>query len=295
MLTFDDFDAWGEAVSGASLRLACDGIETRRWTLGLLDLGGVVLQMASEGAGTICYGANTHPGTILFLPLTFAGEQVCNGRRLDAETLLAIPRGSDFQIHVRRRAHSWCSIALPFDVPHTGSWIAGSRGAVPRLTRLVTSIAQSLIDRPSDTAAHRGAGRALIAAASACLGEQQQEARPQVGRPKLDRRDLIRRAMATIEGQTATPAAGDLARDLGVTSRTLLRAFQEAFGVPPKRFLLLRQLHAVRRSLGAPDSPRATVADILTQHGIWEFGRFASRYRAHFGELPSHTWRRARR
>ena len=44
MLTFDDFDAWGEAVSGASLRLACNGIETRRWTLGMLDLGGVVLQ-----------------------------------------------------------------------------------------------------------------------------------------------------------------------------------------------------------------------------------------------------------
>lgn len=294
MLTFDDFDAWGEAVSGASLRLACNGIETRRWTLGMLDLGGVVVQVASEGAGTICYGASTHPGTILFLPLTLAGEQICNGRPLDADTLLAIPRGGDFQIHVRRRAHAWCSIALPFDVPHARSWIARSEGGVPRLTRLVTSITRSLMDRPSDTAAHRRAGRALAAAATLCLGEQG-EPRPQVGRPRLDRGDLIRRAMVTIEGQVATPAAGDLARDLGVTSRTLLRAFQEAFGVPPKRFLLLRQLHAVRRSLGAPGSSDETVADVLTQHGIWEFGRFASRYRTHFGELPSHTWRRSRR
>lgn len=294
MLTFDDFDAWGEAVSGASLRLACNGIETRRWTLGMLDLGGVVLQVASEGSGTICYGASTHPGTILFLPLTLAGEHVCNGRPLDADTLLVIPRGGDFQIHVRRRAHSWCSIALPFDVPHTRSWMARSEGGVPRLTRLVTSIAQSLIDRPADTAAHRGARRALVAAASACLGEQR-EPRPQVGRPRLDRGDLIRRAMVAIEGHASTPAAGDLARDLGVTSRTLLRAFQEAFGVPPKRFLLLRQLHAVRRSLGESGSPDETVADVLTQHGIWEFGRFASRYRSHFGELPSHTWRRSRR
>jgi AraC-like DNA-binding protein len=294
MLTFDDFDAWGEAVSGASLRLACNGIETRRWTLGMLDLGGVVLQVASEGSGTICYGASTHPGTLLFLPLTLAGEQVANGTPLDSGTLLAIPRGSDFQIHVRRRAHSWCSIALPFDVPHPRSWIARSEGGVPRLKRLVTSIAQSLIDRPSATAAHRGAGRALVAAASACLGEQR-EPRPQVGRPRLDRGDLIRRAMVAIEGHASTPAAGDLARDLGVTSRTLLRAFQEAFGVPPKRFLLLRQLHAVRRSLGESGSPDETVADVLTQHGIWEFGRFASRYRSHFGELPSHTWRRSRR
>lgn len=294
MLTFDDFDAWGEAVSGASLRLACNGIETRRWTLSMLDLGGVALQVAFEGAGTICYGASTHPGTILFLPLTLAGEQICNGRPLDADTLLAIPRGGDFQIHVRRRAHAWCSIALPFDVPHARSWIARSEGGVPRLTRLVTSITRSLMDRPSDTAAHRRAGRALVAAASACLGEERDPPR-QVGRPRFDRGDLIRRAMVTIEGQASTPAAGDLARDLGVTSRTLLRAFQEAFGVPPKRFLLLRQLHAVRRSLGAPGSSDETVADVLTQHGIWEFGRFASRYRTHFGELPSHTWRRSRR
>jgi len=36
----------------------------------------------------------------------------------------------------------------------------------------------------------------------------------------------------------------------------------------------------------------ATVADTLVQNGIWEFGRFASRYRHHFGELPSETVRR---
>ena len=37
-----------------------------------------------------------------------------------------------------------------------------------------------------------------------------------------------------------------------------------------------------------------SVADILTRHGIWEFGRFAARYRRHFGELPSQTLRRTR-
>lgn len=293
MLTFDDFDAWGDAVSGASLRLACDGIETRRWTLGVLQLGGVVLQIASEGAGTICYGANTHPGTTLFVPLSHAGDQVCNGTPLGPEALLAIPRGADFHIHVRRRAHDWCSIALPYDAPRSGSWITRTPGTVPRLTRLVARIAESLRDRPAGSAAHHRAGQALVTAASACLHDPGENP-SRVGRPRVDRGDLIRRAMSMIEGRVATPAAGDLARDLGVTTRTLLRAFREAFGVPPKRYLLLRQLHAVRRSLIATAPPDETVADILTRHGIWEFGRFAARYRGHFGELPSHTWRRSR-
>ena len=36
------------------------------------------------------------------------------------------------------------------------------------------------------------------------------------------------------------------------------------------------------------------VTDILAAMGIWEFGRFAGRYRRHFGELPSETLKRAR-
>jgi len=81
---------------------------------------------------------------------------------------------------------------------------------------------------------------------------------------------------------------------VGVNGRTLLRTFHEIFGVPPKQYLLLREMHRIRRILtdGAPDD--ATLADLLVRHGIWEFGRFAGRYHRHFGELPSATLRRAR-
>jgi hypothetical protein len=116
MMTFDDFDAWGDTVSGASLRLACDGVEHRAWTLGIVDLGTVVVQVASEGGGNICYGANTHGGPTLFVPLTRASEHVANGERLDDASLFVIPSGADFRIRLRKRAHAWCSIALPGDV-----------------------------------------------------------------------------------------------------------------------------------------------------------------------------------
>jgi hypothetical protein len=38
-------------------------------------------------------------------------------------------------------------------------------------------------------------------------------------------------------------------------------------------------------------SEEVSVADVLLQHGEWEFGRFAARYRRLFGELPSETRR----
>lgn len=299
MKTFDDFDAWGAAVSGANLRLVCDGVETRSWSIGAVDLGGVLLQVANEGGGTLCYGGTTHPGPMLFLPLTHEHEHVVNGERLDADSLFAIPRGADFRITVRKRAHSWCSIALPFEV--TAPWPAGSAsgtitcgaGAVPRLRGLVGEITSALIGRPAGTAAHLAAGRDLVAAAIDCLPARP-AAQPRLGRPRLDRAEIVRRAMAMIDDSAIVPTAAELAQGVGVTHRTLLRTFRETFGVPPRHYLMLRELHAVRRALLQDGGRHATVADVLTAHGVWEFGRFARRYREQFGEPPSETLRRAR-
>ena len=297
--TFHDFDAWGDAISGASLSLACDAVETPCWTIGAAGLGEVVLQVAFEGGGNVCYGGNTHEGLILFVPLSRAAEHVVNGEPLDDESLLAIPRGADFRIRVRRRAHAWCSIALPADAteawqgPSVSGRVASPVGTVPRLRQMVNDMAATLLDRPGGSAAHGQAGQELVAAAIACLPEQPA---PLVsrGRPRLDRGAIVRQAMETLEASVTVPTAADLAETIGVNGRTLQRTFQESFGMPPKQYLLLRTLHAVRRSLRAAAWQDATVADVLVRHGIWEFGRFASRYRRHFGELPSETIRRER-
>lgn len=299
MQFFDDFDAWGEAVSGASLRMACDGVATPAWALGHFDLGAVILQVASEGGGNLCYGANTHPGPTLFVPLTHASEHAVNGTALDDDSVLAIPSGADFSIRVRRSAHAWCSVALPEGVSIPGGARSASvrlscrPGAVPALRRLAHGIAASLRDQPAGTAAHRAAGLDVLNAAVACLSDGPPTRRA-MGRPRLDRAAIVRRSMEAIEVAPILPTAAELARQVAVNERTLLRMFQETFGVPPKQYLMLRQLHLIRRILNTGAHERATVADVLVRHGVWEFGRFAGRYRRHFGELPSETLHRAR-
>lgn len=299
MIAFDDFDAWADAISGAHLRLVCDAVETPRWTLGVVPLGNVLLQVAEEGGGNLCYGANTHPGPTVFLPLTHAGAHVVNAEQLDDDALFIIPHEADFRIQVRRHAHAWCSIALPMDCPIATSAlpvsgrVACHPGAVPRLRNLVQRIAGALMDRPAESEAHRAAGLDLVAAVTACLPAPQ-PARSITGRPRLDRAAIVRDAMAVIEAAATPPTARSLAARIDVTERTLLRAFRETYGVPPKQYLMFRTLHVVRRVLRAGAPLDQTVADVLTRHGIWEFGRFAARYRRQFGELPSETLRRAR-
>jgi hypothetical protein len=57
----------------------------------------------------------------------------------------------------------------------------------------------------------------------------------------------------------------------------------------PIRFLALRRMHLAHRALLHADPSEATVTDIVTNRGLWEFGRFSEVYRELFGELPSET------
>ena len=84
----------------------------------------------------------------------------------------------------------------------------------------------------------------------------------------------------------------ELATAAGVSERTLETVFNEYYGVGPRRYLHLRQLNLIRCALKAADPEKASVTEVLAQYGVWEFGRFASRYRRHYGERPSDTLRR---
>jgi AraC family ethanolamine operon transcriptional activator len=297
---FDDFDAFGEAVRSADLRMACDSAEQRLWRLAGCEIGDMFLQVADEGGGNLCHGANTHGGIQVFVPLSHATAHVCNCEPLDAGSLLAMPSGADFSIQVRRRAHGWFAVALPAAALGDGlaAWAnppAESRVlrpgaiAVGRLCDLIRRIMASPLPMLAPGPAHDAAAAELREAVRDCLTHDEPAVAPAPGRPRIDRGEIIRRALAALEAESIDrPAVTKLAVAAGVTDRTLARAFGDTFGVSPLQYVLLRQLHAVRRDLRAATGG-ATVSGILVRHGIWDHGRFAARYRSHFGEAPSAT------
>ncbi len=302
MRTFDDFDAWNDSILGAELRTVCDRVESRRWRVGALALGEAALQIAEEGGGNLAYGCSVHPGPMLFVPLSRVTDHVVNGERLDEGSLLLIPPFADFRIQVRRHAHAWCSIALPPGWPAAAPGrVAPPSGrvtpgvpSVNRLKRLALDAYGALGTIPGDRPAHAAAGADLLAAAAACLAPSDPRSAP-AGRPRIDRAGIVRRMMERLDGAgevILSPAAMALA--IGVNERTLQRAVRETYAMTTKEYLLLRSLHAARRRLVVPPPGAAGVTDILAAMGIWEFGRFAGRYRRHFGELPSETLKRAR-
>jgi transcriptional regulator GlxA family with amidase domain len=60
----------------------------------------------------------------------------------------------------------------------------------------------------------------------------------------------------------------------------------------PKRYLTLRRMNLARHALNDSSPDAATVTEIATRYGFWQFGRFAGEYKSLFGESPSATLHR---
>jgi AraC family transcriptional regulator, ethanolamine operon transcriptional activator len=85
-----------------------------------------------------------------------------------------------------------------------------------------------------------------------------------------------------------------LSHTVGVSARTLRYAFAQVRRESPKRYYLNMRLHSARAALSGQASEGTTVTRVATEYGFYELGRFASQYKALFGESPSRTLRRHR-
>ena len=80
-----------------------------------------------------------------------------------------------------------------------------------------------------------------------------------------------------------------LCQVLGVSERTLRKAFLRVHGIPPCRRLRMLRLSNARSALLSADGTFAKVTEIAMSFGFAELGRFSVEYKKTFGESPSQT------
>jgi transcriptional regulator GlxA family with amidase domain len=109
------------------------------------------------------------------------------------------------------------------------------------------------------------------------------------------RRQVVRQAEAFLIAHiNESVSIARLCLAIGVSERTLRKAFRDVRGMSPKRCALRTRLAVVRQTLSRPQAAQATVTAVAADFGFFELGRFAGAYRAVFGENPSATLRSAR-
>jgi AraC-like DNA-binding protein len=178
------------------------------------------------------------------------------------------------------------------EIPRTRT-IRPNSAVMLRLLKLHKSVGQLAHDTP-DVLEIPEVGRALehalIHVMVRCLAEGAAVA-PSTGSGRHDA--IIARFEEFLEANPDRPLyLTEICAAIGVAERTLRASCEEHLGMGPIRYLTLRRMHLVRRALLHSDPSKATVTQIVTDHGFWELGRFSVAYRMLFGESPSCTLRR---
>src|SRR5215472_17144887 len=87
----------------------------------------------------------------------------------------------------------------------------------------------------------------------------------------------------------------ELCKEVGASERTLRACCHKHLGMGPKRYLRVLRRNMFRKALQESTTATATVTEIATSYGFWQFGRLALEYKVLFGEPPSATLQRYRK
>ena len=304
--SFSSFEAFFEANRHARLRPMVLGFDRKKWMLAHLIVSQLSVQLGEASGKAVVEGASRLGGLTIFLQTQGAPAFSGNGRRLDEVSLMVAGPGEEFCLAADDPLRRWCSLFIPNEKLAGGNGdattAAGSRRGVFQLPPQRMERFRSVIE-DLDGAVQR-APAAFESAAAQNAAEQKlvreirnvlttpPEVEHPLGRHVVPRRQIIRLSMGFVDRHHGEYLAVEqLATAAGVSERTLRDAFQQYFGVGPVRYLNVRTLHQIRKALQAADPSVATVTEIATEFGAWQFGRMARDYRWLFGELPSETLR----
>jgi AraC-like DNA-binding protein len=166
--------------------------------------------------------------------------------------------------------------------------------ALSKLRRLHAAAVKLAQDAPevlSRAGAVHGLEQALIEAVSECFAGPEPET---LSLGLRNQENIMRRFTRLLqEHWDESLFIPEICEKLGVPTRTFRAYCMDQLGMGPKRFLLIRRMHLVRRRLIDAQPSQTAVTEIATAYGFWELGRFAVIYKQMFGESPSQTLRRS--
>ena len=306
---FRDCDAYFDAINDVNVRFTLQGLETNNWRINSLTLPrGINIQYCWSGSGSIAQGVSRDGGFELAVPVT--GHYTANAEQVPFESALFMVPGSEFLVTIPN-THSWFGVFVPASLA-ASIGLAGESAPSPRdRTRIVRNAAAAFCSvpsllgrffanalvRPEIAGSEQALGHfeaELLAVLERAYGSAPKLKTVRRGRaPVVDHR-TVNRALDVIEASAEpTISMSALVQMTAVSERALREGFRKYLGISPTQYMQLRTLNRARRRLAACLPEQGSVAEVATDLGVWDMGRFAARYRQLFGELPSNTLRRS--
>lgn len=300
LLVSSRFDEIEQAMHGMDGRYLLKSRSTREWRLGMETFGDLAAMVGTNGADVVYEGAMP----AAFMMLVGNGFSSVNGERLASCRFIWVPPGDEFQA-LSACGLRWMTIVVPASCvrrwvdsdlvrldPRFLRYTVGCAD-VPTLRRLVglvidaaKAVASSAEAGTSDRC-RRAANAEMADAVLDTLRSAQATSDARRGRPRLDGRRIAREVGHFVDRHLDQAVRiDDVCSTVGISATALQKIAHQHLGMSLHQYLTLRRLHAVHAALRDADRPES-ISSICSSFGIWDFGRFATRYRQLFGALPS--------
>jgi AraC family ethanolamine operon transcriptional activator len=242
-------------------------------------------------------------GAFIGLPMEDGGALTLNGLETPGATLLlARGKGPSDLIEPRANVFALIMFNAPMrdrgwpDVENATRIVRPNPGSLRKLQAMVRDIFLFACFSASEFAmpsAACGLEESLVAAIDRALMDCEAAISPKLAAARGKYLKMVRQLDETLSRNLgATFYSHELARQLGISVRTLHNAVVSIRGRPLHDYIRLRRLWCVHQALvsGAP----AQIKAVALANGFWHPGEFSLSYRALFGETPSETLCRAR-
>jgi AraC family ethanolamine operon transcriptional activator len=267
-----------------------------------VELAQVTLQQTYSLPETVSEMAIDDSTLVLGTSLQCDGPLVVYGKVLEPRKLF-IPDGE----FVRRATNfrgTWiglnreeiestvCALLGVDEIRLPGGFLPGHEGLEHSLVAAIADYANATVEHPerfADPSARDTANYALLSRALELLVAVCESARA-TEPPPADKARIVRRANEFFDAAgPESVSLADLAKAARVSARSLNYAFQDLYDLSPMRYFSLKRLGRARSELRRSSSEPGAVKRVALGVGRTHLGRFASEYRALFGELPSVT------
>ena len=300
----EDFEAALSADGVAGLLVTGHGQFRARLTQ--VELDQLRLTAVEESQPRIAF-VTVPAGTILVsFPIEDGPSPVWGGTEVRTGEMITFGRGQ--RLHARTLGPSrWGAIqAADQQLVRYGRALSGAAFVVPpaarwrpppaamrqlrHLHRAAIRMAEARAGALTDAQAAHGLEQQLVHALIECLSTGLTDNEPSAARRH---RGVLARFEDLLVAEPSLSMA-EICAALGISGRMLRECCKKHLGMGPSGYRRVRRMQQVHRALRSKDSRAATVFEIASQYGIRDLGRFAARYQALYGELPSVTLRRRR-
>ena len=223
-----------------------------------------------------------------------------NGVEEESRPAIVIGSGGAVYTQVERAPRQYASIVFTPEIegrgwPRSGAAFrivetsAAALHVLRELTLRVTSLSFERVDPLKFAEVSAAIRESLLAAVDSAIADA-------VNMPSVSdatrQFKVFREVEAALAGDMGHPFySGDVARQVGVSVRTMHDAVKRYRGMSLHRYLRLRRMWLVRKRLIAGSH---SVKACALAYGFWHLGDFSRGYRSQFGETPSETLARSR-